>query len=317
MKVSVVVSTYTLDRYDWFAEAVESVLDQTYGPVEVVLVLDGEDVYERAHDDFADAADHYENVADVIVHCNEENKGISFARTQGAELATGDVVAYIDDDGVARPDWIEKLVEVYEATDAVAVGGDVRPNWLGGRPSWFPEEFYWLVGCVEPGFADHLEEVRNTYGSNVSYRREEFLDVGGYDPNTGHKGGSQIQAHEAPAGIRLLREYDKGVVYTDEAVVDHTLEEFRGDFWWLLDRSFWQGYSKWVMGLLYPDAPDDKADYLQWLVTERLPGRVKGLFTSPSKAAVTQLLTILAFTAAVGVGYVYAMVHPDPLGRRD
>ncbi|QHS16526.1 glycosyltransferase family 2 protein [haloarchaeon 3A1-DGR] len=305
MQVSVVICTYTMDRYEVFTEAVESVLSQTYDPIEVVLVIDGnEDVADRVRSDFGDR----EN---VVIHNNAENRGISYSRTKGAEIASGEIVAFIDDDGVAEADWIETLVETYETTDAIAVGGDVRPNWQGDKPDFFPEEFYWLVGCVEPGFAEDGEEVRNTYGSNISYRREAFLDVGGYDPNTGRKGDRHLQAHEAPVGIRLLEEYGQGMVFVEDAVVNHTLFEYRGEFPWLVQRSFWQGYSKRVMDLLYPDAPDDKGDYLRWLVTDRVPRRVEGLVRSPSTTALSQLGAIGVFTAAVGLGYLYAIATPN------
>ncbi|QLC34413.1 glycosyltransferase family 2 protein [Halarchaeum sp. CBA1220] len=303
MKVSVVVCTYSMERYDVFSEAVESVLAQTYEPLEVVLVVDGNPaVYERVEADFGERAD--------VLHDNDENQGISYSRTKGAELASGDVVAFIDDDATAEPDWVANLVDVYESTDAIAVGGDVEADWQAEKPDFFPDEFYWLVGVVEPGFAEDGEEVRNTYGSNISYRREAFLKVGGYDPNTGRKGDKHLQAHEAPVGIRLLREYGTGMVFTEDAVVHHKLFDYRGEFRWLLFRSFWQGYSKRVMDLLYPDAPDDKGDYLEWLLTERVPMRLKRLVRSPSLSGAEQLGAIAAFTAAVGLGYVYAMVTP-------
>jgi len=305
MKVSVVVCTYSMDRYGPFSECVESVLAQEYEPLEVVLVVDGnEDVFERVRDDFGDE----EN---VVLHCNDENQGISYSRTKGAELASGDVVAFIDDDAAAESDWVANLVDVYENTDAIAVGGDVKPDWQTEKPAFFPEEFYWLVGCVEPGFAEDGEEVRNTYGSNISYRREQFLEVGGYDPNTGRKGDKHLQAHEAPVGIRLLEAYGQGMVFTEDAVVHHKLFDYRGEFGWLVSRSFWQGYSKRVMDLLYPDAPDDKSAYLKQLLTHFVPKRVKGLVRSPSVAEVKQLLSIFVFTGAVGLGYLYAILTPN------
>ena len=313
MLVSVVVCTYAMDRYDSFSATVESLLRQTHEPLELVLVVDGNpDVFERVCGDFANEG----SVESVVLHDNDENQGISYSRTKGGELASGEVVAFIDDDAVAKEDWVERLVEVYEETEAIAVGGDVRPNWQDEKPVFFPAEFYWLVGCVEPDFAEHMQEVRNTYGSNISYRREAFLKVGGYDPNTGRKGDKHLQAHEAPVGVRIIREYDKGMVYTEDAVVYHTLFDYRGDFRWLVARSFWQGYSKRVFDLLYPDAPDDKNDYLRWLVGERVPRRVAGLPRSPSKGgAVAQLVAILVFTAAVGLGYGMALLTPDVTER--
>jgi glycosyltransferase involved in cell wall biosynthesis len=309
MQVSVVVCTYAMERYDAFSETVESVLAQTYDPLEVVLVVDGnEAVFERVREDFCD-------VDAVVCHNNDENRGISYSRTKGAELASGEVVAMIDDDAVAHEDWIENLVAVYEETDAVAVGGDVRPDWQTEKPDFFPAEFYWLVGCVEPGFADHMEEVRNTYGSNISFRRDAFLEAGGYDTHTGRRGDKHIQAHEAPVCIRIRDLTGKGVIYTDDAVVEHKLFDYRGDFGWLVARSFWQGYSKRVMDLLYPDEAGDETDYLRLLFLDRVPRRLKGLVTKPSLAAVLQIMTIVVFTGAVGLGYLYALLTPGLLEK--
>jgi glycosyltransferase involved in cell wall biosynthesis len=309
MQVSVVVCTYAMERYDSFSEAVESVLAQTHDPLEVVLVVDGNDaVFERVQEDFCDDEA-------VVCHNNDENRGISYSRTKGAELASGEVVAMIDDDAVAREDWIENLVAVYEETDAVAVGGDVRPDWQTTRPEFFPAEFYWLVGCVEPGFAEDREEIRNGYGSNISFRRDVFLEAGGYDTHTGRRGDKHIQAHEAPVCIRIRELTGEGVIYTDDAVVEHKLFDYRGEFEWLVFRSFWQGYSKRVMDLLYPGEDGDETDYLRFLFLDRVPRRAKGCVTKPSVAAVLQILAIFVFTGAVGLGYLYALVTPGLLEK--
>lgn len=309
MNVSVVICTYSMDRYDPFSEAVESVLAQTHDEIEVILVVDGnENVFEHVREDFGDQEK-------VILHCNNENEGISYSRTKGAKIANGEIVAFIDDDATAEPDWIQNIVDVYKQTDAIAVGGDVRPDWQNKKPEFFPEEFYWLVGCVEPGFAEDGEEVRNTYGSNISYRREEFLQVGGYDPNTGRKGDKHLQAHEAPVGIRLRREFDKGMVFTEDAVVNHKLFDYRGEFRWLVARSFWQGYSKRVMDLLYPDAQDNKRSYLKQLFMYFVPKRMANLVRSPSFAKIQQLIAILVFTGAVGFGYLYGIVTPNVVDK--
>jgi len=300
-----------MGRYDVFTEAVESVLAQTYDPVEVILVIDGNsEVYERVVKEFGG----YEN---VIVHNNEKNRGISFSRTKGAELASGEVVAFIDDDGVAEPDWIEHHVAAYKETEAVAVGGYVAPDWVATKPDFFPEEFYWLVGCTERGFAEDGEEIRNGYGSNVSYQRSVFLDVGGYDVNTGRKGDRHIQAHEAPVGIRIREEYGKGVVYVEDAVVHHKLFAYRGEFRWLVFRSFWQGFSKRVMEMLYPGAQGNESVFLKGLFTRHLPMRGKKAVCGPSLDQLKQIMAILVFTGAVGVGYLYGIARRDILREDD
>ncbi|MDJ1430964.1 glucosyl-dolichyl phosphate glucuronosyltransferase [Halostagnicola sp. A-GB9-2] len=301
MKVSVVICTYAMERYDVFSECVDSVLAQTYDPLETVIVVDGnEDVFERVENDYGE----HEG---VTLHCNDENKGISYSRTKGAELADGEVVAFIDDDAVAEPDWIDELARVYEETDANAVGGHVAADWVTEKPDFFPAEFYWLVGCDERGMGEHMEELRNTYGSNISYRRDVFLNVGGYDQNTGRKGDRHIQAHEAPVCIRIANKYGTGVIYNTDAVVHHKLFEYRGEFRWLVFRSFWQGYSKRIMDLLLPEASGDKNDYLKQLMIGFVPARLKSLLAGPSLPKVKQLVAIFVFTAAVGFGYLYGL----------
>ena len=302
MKVSVIICSYSMGRYDSFAETINSVLAQTYDSLELVIVVDGNKVvYDRVTEEFSDQ----EN---ITFHLNEENKGISASRTIGAEIASGEVVAMIDDDATAESDWIENLLETYTTTDALAVGGIVMPNWVEEKPAFFPEEFYWLVGCNERGFGEHGEEVRNTYGSNISFKREPFLSVGGYDTRTGRKGSKHIQAHEAPVGIRLRNKFDKGVVYNTNAVVHHKLFEYRADPWWLTQRSFWQGYSKRIMDLILPEAKADKNDYLQQLLLVFVPMRVKKCIKSRSLVQLQQLVMIFIFTVATSTGYLYGML---------
>ena len=305
MLVSVVVCGYTLERTTALTECVESVLGQTYEPLEVVLVIDGND--ELA----AVMTERFGDEETVRIVENERNRGISYSRTEGARHATGDIVAFIDDDAVAEPDWLERLVETYEETDAIAVGGYVAPNWVDERPAFFPAEFYWLVGCTERGFAEDGEEVRNTYGSNISYRREPFLEVGGYDVNTGRKGDRHVQAHEAPVGIRLLEEYGRGMIYVEDAVVHHTLFSYRGEFLWLVFRSFWQGFSKRVMDTLYAETYGNEQDFLKRLFVRYLPERIRRAVFGPSLTQVKQILAILVFTGAVGLGYAYGMTKRD------
>ncbi|MFB6308020.1 MAG: glucosyl-dolichyl phosphate glucuronosyltransferase [Haloarculaceae archaeon] len=305
MRVSVVLCTHTLDRYEDCKEAAESVLDQTYDDVELVLVSDGnEAVHERYEDDFGDR----ENVR---THCNDENVGLLESRNNGADVATGDVVAFIDDDAIADERWIEELVAVYEREDVPAVGGRMTPAWVAGKPSFLPEEFYWLVGVTHRGFAsgaDTAGEVRNTFGSNISFEREVFLELGGFESEIGgRQGGKNLQGGETELCARLQSEYGYGVYYNPEAKVAHKVFEYRTKLAWLLDRAFWQGYSKRGMEVLVPESTGEESDFLGQLLTDFAPSRVKGLVRSPSVAGLLQLLMLFVFTGTVGAGYLYGM----------
>ena len=96
MRISVVLCCHTLDRYDAVTEAADSVLGQTHEGTELVFVSDGNpDLHERFEAE-------YGGREDVLTHCNDENVGLLESRNTGAEIATGDVVAFVDDD-TGRP----------------------------------------------------------------------------------------------------------------------------------------------------------------------------------------------------------------------
>ena len=311
MRVSVVISGYTMERLALFNATVDSVLAQTHDPVEVIIIIDGNpELYART-------ADRYGDVEAIRIEAHAQNQGISASRTRGAELATGEVVAFIDDDAVAEPAWIAEHVRVYEQTDAVAVAGPVEPVWVDREPAWFPAEFSWLVGCTEPGFAADGEEIRNGYGSNVSYLRDVFLAVGGYDVHTGRKGDRHIQAHEAPVGIRIREAYGQGVVYVEDAVVHHTLFRYRGRFRWLLFRSFWQGYSKRLMRLLYPGHQTAEAAFVGRLATDAAPRRIRRATAERSWVPLIQIGAIGSFALAIAAGYLWGLITTRRLEHGD
>jgi len=305
MRVSVVLCAHTTERYEMVSVAAESVLSGAYDDVELVFVSDGDpDVYERFEADFG-------NREDVVTHCSDENNGLLVSRNTGADLASGDVVAFIDDDAVAHPEWVQRLAEAYEDHDALAVGGKMTPMWVAGKPTFLPEEFYWLVGVTHRGFGEGEDTpavVRNTNGSNISFRRDVFQDLGGFDANIGgRKGDRNLQGGETELCARLQAEYGEGVYYVPAARVAHRVLDYRTDPTWLLDRAFWQGYSKRGMEQFVPGSGEEESAFLDYLLTESLPGRAWSLATDPGLVRAKQLVWLVLLTAVVGFGYLYGM----------
>jgi glycosyltransferase involved in cell wall biosynthesis len=306
MRVSVVLCEHTMDRYDDVVAAAESVFDQTHDDVELVFVSDGNaEVFERFQADFGDRDE-------VRLHCNDENRGLLVSRNKGAEVATGDIVAFLDDDALAHPEWVARLVAAYEENDAIAAGGKMTPMWVDGEARFLPEEFYFLIGATHRGFGDGVDtpgEVRNTNGSNISFRREVFLDLGGFDANIGgRKGDANLQGGETELCERLREEFGRGVYYVPDAEVAHKVFAYRMEPSWLLDRAFWQGYSKRAMQQIVPGSGDEESDFLGKLLGEFVPGRVWNLVTDPDLTEAKQLVWLVLLTATVGFGYLYGIV---------
>jgi glycosyltransferase involved in cell wall biosynthesis len=303
MKVSIVICTYSEEMYGHFQDSLESVRSQTYDDTEIIVVVDGNDtLYERIDAEYGDNSE-------LKIHCNEENVGLSGSRNNALEYVTGDVVALIDDDAVADERWVEELVSVYEERDTIAVGGKMTPIWIDGKPDFLPAEFYWLVGVTHRGFAEPGEEVRNTFGSNISFRTEVLRDLGGFATEVGRQGEKNLQAHETEFCARMREEYGEGVIYNPDAKVGHKVFQWRTDKRWLLERSFWQGYSKRAMEtLVSEESSEEESDFLKQLLVEFVPARVRSLLNGPTAPKAKQLLTLFVLTGTVGVGYLYGLL---------
>jgi glycosyltransferase involved in cell wall biosynthesis len=288
--------------YEHFCEAADSVLAQTHENVELVVVVDEtRDLYTRVLEDYGD----YDN---VVISCNEENMGLLRSRNLGAELASGDVIAFIDDDAIAEDNWIKRLVRAYQEEDAIAVGGKMTPRWVAERPSFLPEEFYWLIGVTHRGFADGPGEVRNTFGSNISFRADVFEQLDGFDIDIGgRKGDRNLQGGETELCARMREAYEEGVWYDPEAEVTHKVFEYRTELSWLVDRAFWQGYSKRAMESFVDDEGGEEEVFLKSLVIEFIPIRVADILRNPSYNSFLQLILLFQLTTAVGLGYGYAI----------
>lgn len=298
--VSVILCTYALEMFEHFQDAADSVLEQTYSNVELVVVVDGNhEVFERVHSEYGDQES-------VVIREMPVNKGLLVSRNKGVEIASGDIVAFIDDDAVADKHWISELVGMYDETDAMAAGGRMVPMWVGGKPDFLPAEFYWLVGVTHRGFPEQPTEVRNTFGSNLSLRREVFRSLGGFDTEIGgRKGDENLQGGETELCARLQAEYGEGVMYNPDAIVAHKVFEYRTRLRWQLNRAFWQGYSKRAMQTMVDRSGGEESQFFKRLLFDFVPSRIVGLLTRPSFQSVKQLLTLAVLTGTVGAGYLY------------
>ncbi len=294
MKVSVIISTYSPNMFEHFKECVDSVRNQSYRDVEIICIVDGDEEYfEKIRNEFPD----------LEIYLNERNYGLLVSRNKGAELASGHVIAFIDDDAVADENWIEELVKMYRI-GAIAAGGKLLPLWLTKKPSWLPEEFYWMIGVTHIGFPETVAEVRNTFGSNLSFRRDIFLELGGFNTEMGGiKGSRMLQGGETELCERMRKKYKKGVMYNPKAVVYHKIFPNRTRFGFLVKRAFWQGYSKAVMEKIAGNIHDEE-NFLGYLFLNRFPIRIRK-FLGGSSRDLIKLTIILSFILFVGTGYVY------------
>jgi len=234
--LTAVICAYTENRWCDLCEAVSSLDSQTVKPDQVILVIDkNPDLLERARRTFLDC--------EVID--NQEQKGLAGARNTGIAHAKGDVVAFLDDDARAQPQWLECLVAPYASPSIQGTGGVARPDWATGQPSWFPVEFLWVVGCSYRGLPVTVAPIRNPIGAGMSFRRSVFDELGGFDTTMGRVASAPLGCEETVLGIRVVQRHGEGsIVQVPSAVIDHRVGTERATISYFVRRCFAEGISK-------------------------------------------------------------------------
>ena len=112
------------------------------------------------------------------------------------KASNGDIIAFFDDDAVADREWMKTLAAEYSDPSVIGAGGRIDPLWLHPEPSWYPKEFYWVMGCTYKGHPTEKCEIRNTFGSNISFRKEAFEKVGYFSDDMGRVDDKASTAEE-------------------------------------------------------------------------------------------------------------------------
>jgi GT2 family glycosyltransferase len=235
--ISVVICAYTENRWDQVCAAVESVRAQSLPSQDIIVVVDyNPALYKRLT----------ASLDGVTVVENREGKGLSGARNTGSAVAKGEIIAFLDDDAVASPDWLKFLNESYESPAVMGVGGLTVPNWQTARPAWMPEEFYWVVGSSYTGMPPSGTPVRNLLGANMSFRREVFTLVDGFQTGIGRTSDKRpLGCEETEFCIRLgQRSPGSLLIMENRAVVSHFVPDSRCTFSYFLRRCYAEGISK-------------------------------------------------------------------------
>jgi glycosyltransferase involved in cell wall biosynthesis/GT2 family glycosyltransferase len=237
--ISVVICAFTFDRLEVMGESLDSLRAQTLAPHEIVLVIDhAPELLEEARRLWPD----------VTIVANREKQGLSGARNTGVAEASGEVVAFLDDDAIAAPDWLQHLADAYADPGVLGAGGTVRPRWVEGKPGWFPSEFDWVVGCTHSGMPQELSPVRNLVGANMSFRRAPLVEVGGFSHDLGRVGTLPVGCEETDLSIRVHQRWPEAeILYDPDAKVEHVVPATRGKVRYFVDRCRAEGRSKAVL----------------------------------------------------------------------
>lgn len=293
---SVVICAYDDGRWDQLAAAVRSVWSQSHAADETVVVVDHNPALLRRARAELDGA---------RVVPNRAGQGLAGARNSGIAAATGDILVFLDDDALAEPDWLGRLVAPYAEPSVAGVGGRIVPAWQPARPRWWPEEFDWVVGCTYRGMPEDRAPVRNLIGCNMSFRRAVFERVGAFTEGIGRVGTRPVGCEETELCIRLAQGWPgAGIVYEPAALVHHHVPASRASWSYFRRRCFAEGQSKArVTAAVGPG--DALASERRYVVRTLGGGVARGLGTAArgDVAGLGQAASITAGVAIAAAGY--------------
>jgi len=294
--ISVVICAYTEERWNLLCSALESLRRQSLLPREIVVAVDhNQPLLERV----------LYATTDVLVVPNVGPRGLSGARNSGLAAASSAVVAFLDEDAVAAPNWIERLAAGYCSPRVLGVGGAILPRWAGGRPGWFPEEFDWVVGCTYRGMPAMPRPVRNLIGCNMSFRRHVFAAIGGFRDGIGRVGARPVGCEETELCIRLRQRWpDAALLYDPSARVYHYVPPERARWRYFHARCYGEGISKAAVARLVGgrDGLASERSYVLRTLPAGLACGIRRAIDDP--AALARAGVIAAGLAITAAGYL-------------
>lgn len=246
--VSIIVSTY--DRKELLEKCIYSLFDQLYPRDRFeILIIDG------------GSKDGTDDLIKELIKTTQYNfrlikqtgQGLSDARNIGIRESKGEIIAFIDDDGIADENWIVELTKVYTTENIVSAGGKIIPLWLDGKPTWYTDRLDSYLSLLD--FSQNAEQIFFPYipfGCNMTFRKIIFEEIGYFDDSFGRNlSRSNLLSHEEFDLYKRINEKHYVTMYNPRALVYHQIDSSRITKTWFKDRSYWSGISSAVFDKKY------------------------------------------------------------------
>ena len=318
--LSIVVTSYTMRRFDDICRLLESIEGQTRNGIEVIFVSDNNQNLADALQSHARRREFKNLFLKIIV--NSSDVGVNACRNLGIRSSNGDIVGVVDDDVVLFPEWVERtLADFADDGDLIGLTGPAIPLWQSPKVmSWFPKELDFIWGCTVWNWSE-AREIRNVGGMNCSFRRDALMNVGLYDTRIGPKGGEERIGWFFPSGeevdlsLRLRLAFPRGRTVFDPGIkILHKAESSRFNLHFVIKRSFRFGYTKRYIELKFQSAFHDdllqlEKSHLRDLVFSASAKFFHSFRVEP-RVALRRIIVVFLGSFFAGIGYLCYSLKP-------
>ena len=195
-RVTVVVSTF--NRLELLQELLAALSEQTFTSFEVIVVDDGSAVPVKP----ALKAKKYAYPLKIL---QQANAGAAAARHAGISAARGEIVVITDDDMLVPAEFIEEHVKAHDAGYTLVLGQITYDHSLQDKPLFERFHAQQLARFVAR-YSEHPTQVRGVMvcTGNVSFRRSDYLAVGGFDKSLDRSEDRELGVRLQKAGAKLV-----------------------------------------------------------------------------------------------------------------
>ena len=225
MNISIILCTY--NRSDSLRKTLESLAAQSTPPgwQWETLIVDNNSKDQTG----ATAKEYCRKYPGRFRYALERKQGKSHALNTGIREAKGALLAFIDDDVLAEPDWLSKLSAPLLDPLWAGVGGRIAPPTDFSPPHWLlldgPCSMAGILALFDKG-PKGAELFEPAFGTNMAFRREVFEKLGLFRTDLGPCPGSEIRGEDTEFGRRVLKAGER-IWYEPSAVVHHAVGESR------------------------------------------------------------------------------------------
>jgi glycosyltransferase involved in cell wall biosynthesis len=219
--VSIIIPTY--NRSARLRPTVESLTAQKYPDDRFEIIL----VDNSSTDDTAKEIALLVHDFPRIRHLHERRRGAHWGRNAGATVSLGEILYFTDDDMIAEPDMLEKIVEPFALKAGIgSVTGKVLPKWETEPPVWVLEHCKnQLLSLNDRGEGTIVsDEDPGIFSCHQAILRDVFFRAGGFNPDT--NAGEFVGDNETGLNIKVKKLGYK-FAYVGASVTHHIIPESR------------------------------------------------------------------------------------------
>jgi len=165
----------------------------------------------------------------IFKYIYEPRQGKSFALNTGLNAASGEIVAFTDDDVEIDTGWLAEIKRAFEQHDCMGIGGRILPVWQSEVPWWHEEHgpYGLMDAIVKLDFGEEPCELKTpAWGANMAFRRTAFDKYGQFREDLGPNPDNLIRGEDSEFWWRVIRGGEK-LIYSPNVLVYHPVEEKR------------------------------------------------------------------------------------------